>query len=304
MKTKDERMTEFVIYHMNGDGECNNVVLKEWAKRRNLNMQDRYDLAILFSITYCVQSAIILFEEQKKNGGLYKNQISNLKPHILFQSDRKYMKMKDNFERAVEDYQNNHKLVDDFLYKTKENGVINLKKAIKYVSSWVMYGRFASFLFLETFVELTGIDIENTTIDWKNGDTATSGLLNVFGYDDEANNFDKTGRLPFNTISMDKMLYMVINKTEQMGGDSNVTKLETSLCAYRKFYKGSRYNGFYLDRMLEEIYLMEREYPKISRELIEIRNKCFDSKYLGEIGGWRGIRKELKKYYINTGNIT
>lgn len=304
MKDRLQRMQEFVDYHINGDGECNNVVLKEYVERKKLTLQERYEMAFLFSVTYCVQSAVILFENQFLDMGLYKNQSSDLKSILVFQSDRKYMKMKDNFERCIQDFKANHRNVKTFLQQVEDNDIIKLDKAIKEVSKWVMYGRFASFLFLETFCELTGIKTENTTIDWKNGDTATSGLLNLFGFDNMADNFDKTGKITLTDEKMDKMLLFTLQNIEKAGGNVNVTEVETSLCAYRKLYKGSRYNGYYLDRMLEEIYTMNKYFPEISKELLDIRKSKFDKKYLGEFGGWKGIRKDMKKLYKETGIIS
>lgn len=302
-KKADARMSEFVSYHIHGDGECNNVVLKEWARRRSLTEQDSYELSFWFSVTYCVESAIILFEKQRKDGNLTVLQLRELKPILLFQSDRKYMRMKDSFEACVEDFYKNHGSVRSFLNGICVGKTINLDKAIKKVSSWVMFGRFSAFLFLETFVELTDYNIINTTIDWKHGDTATSGLLNLFCYDKQADYFDKTGKLLVDTAMMDKMLERTLASIAKQGGETNVTQVETSLCAYRKFYKGSRYNGYYLDRMLGEIYEMRELYPDISEELVEIRKAKFNHKYLGEVGGWNGIRKQLKKYYLNTGCV-
>ena len=299
-----ERMREFVDYHINGDGECNNVVLKEWAARHNLDFQERYELAFMFSVTYCVESALIMLKSQRKEGCLYKPQLTELKHQILFQSDRKYMKMKDNFERCMEYFYQNNRDGRAFIKSVIDTGnTINLEKAIKTVSKWVMFGRFASFLFLETLVELTQYEIINTTIDWKNGDTATSGLLNLYGYDNMANNFDKTGKLSMPDFRMDKMLFNTISMIDSAGGVTNVTEVETSLCAYRKLYKGTRYNGYYLDRMLEEIYALQDIAPDISKELIDIRLATCNHKYLGEVGGWKGIRKDMKKYYINTGMV-
>lgn len=34
MKDRKQRMIEFVNYHIHGDGECNNVVLKAWADKK------------------------------------------------------------------------------------------------------------------------------------------------------------------------------------------------------------------------------------------------------------------------------
>lgn len=304
MKNRQERMAEFVKYHIFGDGECNNVVLKECAARRNLNIQERYELSFLFSVTYCVESALILFEKQRKYGCLSRTQLIEVKPHLVFQSDRKYMRMKDSFERCMDDFYRNHREARAFFAKVCAGNVVKLKEAISYVSSWTMFGRFSAFLFLETLVELTGYEIRNTTIDWKNGDTATSGLLNLFCFDNYANIFDKKNKLILPPEKMDEMLSYTLGVISARGGNPNVTEVETSLCAYRKFYKGSRYNGYYLDRMLEEIIKMRPNYPAISAELVEIRKKKFDKHYLGEVCGWDGIRKDMKKLYLSTGVVS
>lgn len=304
MKSVGKRLSEFCEYHKNGDGECNTVLLCEWARRHELTLQEKYELAIFFSITYCVESAIILFEKHREAGRLEEASLLTLKPLLVFQSDRKYMAMKDSFQRTVRDFYETHPVAEAFLRKTtKSNGEISLERAIREIQSWVMYGRFAAFLFLEMFVALAGLPYENTTIDWKNGNTATSGLLNLFGYDREAAYFDQKGTLIRSYEEMDKMLQTVVICVRETGGNANVTQIETSLCAYRKLYKGSRYNGYYLDRMLEELVKYEKLYPELTAELYELRGILFSHKYLGEKNKWNGIRPKMKKYYLNTGAI-
>ena len=302
MKSVEKRIAEFCIYHRDGDGECNNVVLKKWAQINCKDNQDLYELAYFFAITYCVGSAIILFRDKKQVLSQTSAWIAENKQNLVFQSDRKYIRMKDSFERCLNQFKRIGS-VDAFLEKVMDKGIISLKKAIPYVSSWELFGRFSAFLFLETFVELTGIGIENTTIVWKQGNTATSGLLNVYGFDEQANTFDRTGKLLLPPETMDKMLEGLTGHIARSGGNINVTEIETSLCAYRKLYKGSRYNGFYLDRMLEEIYFIGQKHPEIAQELLEIRKQSFNEKYLGEISGWRGVRKNMKKLYLETGLI-
>jgi hypothetical protein len=296
-------MDEFVRYHINGDGECNTVVLVEWANRHSLDLQERFELAYFFSITYAVESAIILFENREKVLGNINAWVHENKRKIVFQSDRKYMRMKDSFEKCLEWFKG-HRNVDDFLNRVQSGEVIDLEIAINFIEGWTMFGRFSAFLFLEMFVNLIGAKIENTTIDWKHGNTATSGLLNLFGYDKAAATFDKTGQLAVPVEKMDEYLKKLIRMIEKAGGSANVTEIETSLCAYRKFYKGSRYNGYYLDRMLEEVNAMKNDYPSIIKEVLDIRRKKFDAKYLGEIGGWCSIRPSMKKVYRETGLIT
>ena len=303
MKSQAERIKEFCEYHRDGDGECNNVVLKAWTDKHGLTLQDKYELAYFFAITYCVESAIILFLDKKQVFSHAEAWVAANKQKLVFQSDRKYIRMKDSFLRCINGFKSRAD-VGGFLKQVTEDGKIKLAKAIPYVSSWELFGRFSAFLFLETFVALTGTDIENTTIEWKKGNTATSGLLNVFGYDEAAAIFDKSEHLVFSAEIMDKMLNILIGNIRASGGSENVTEIETSLCAYRKFYKGSRYNGYYLDRMLEEIDLMAGDFPEISAELFEIRRKCYQPKYLGEMSGWRRIRPEMKKLYKEAGIIT
>lgn len=303
MKPFEKRVEEFVQYHINGDGECNTVVLSEWANRRNLGLQERFELAYFFSVTYCVESAIVIFLQKKEALENPRGWARENKEKLVFQSDRKYMKMKDSFENSLSWF-SKHRDAGKFLKNIEKDGRIDLDLAVSEVEGWYMFGRFSAFLFLEMFVNLIGAEFENTTIDWKHGNTATSGLLNVFGFDDAANAFDKAGRLLLPIEKMDNMLSYVMSAISSAGGVPNVTEVETSLCAYRKFYKGSRYNGYYLDRMLEELRKMSRDYPNITKELFEIRKEKFDQRYLGEICGWSGVRSKMKKLYRETGLIT
>lgn len=304
MKDLSARIQEFCKYHREGDGECNTVVLCRWADIHGLSFQQRYELAFYFSITYSVISAIVVFRDQKRMMKDIDSWVKKYKPLLVFQSDRKYMKMKDSFNRTLKYWKAYLTDGKAFVESVSENGTISLEKAIRKIQGWEMFGRFSAFLFLEMFVNLTHAPIENTTIVWKDGNTATSGLLNLFTYDNAAEEFDKSGRLLIPAEKMDKMLSYLIEQIQRSGGSTNVTEIETSLCAYRKFYKGSRYNGYYLDRMLEEINQLRKTFPDVCDEVLKIRGEAFSRKYLGEYHGWKKIRPEMKKLYRKTGIIS
>lgn len=302
-KSLRERMDEFVIYHRDGDGECNAVLLSEYARRQNLSPEDKFDLSYFFSIVYCCESAIILFKNREH---IRQNAVSAsefLKPKMIFQSDRKYMKMKKRFENSLIFWSRN--LQHDPIKQFVKNSVLDLQKALRAVEKWYMFGRFSAYLFLETYATMMKFNVTDVAIDWKNGDTATSGLLNLFGKDDFANKFDSSNVLSVPLNVMDDWLKSVKQEVKRSGGDSNTTKLETSLCAYRKFYKGTRYNGFYLDRMLEELLFYEKmgKYKDLTAYLFLIREELFDHELLGEKHGWKGIRQENKKLYLLYGII-
>ena len=302
MTQLEKRWNEFINYHINGDGECNGIVLKKYADNHRLTMNQRIELAYMFSVTYCVCSAIVLLNEIDQIEADVDAWIKENKSKIIFQSDRKYIRMKDSFKRVLLFYFSNKKRIHEIFDCC---GVIDLNKLIPEVESWVLFGRFSAYLLLETVAWLLGSKIINASMEWENGATATSGLMNLYCYDLEADEFDRKRTLqsPFNQTVMQAMADPLLEDIKQFGGNNNITMVETSLCAYRKFFKGSRYNGYYLDRMLEEILFMKKNYPDITEEIIKIRYESFDKKYLGEIGGWTGIRKECKRLYRDYGII-
>lgn len=302
----EDRITEYVDYHINGDADCNTIVLRSYADTMKLSLQDRFDLAYFFSLTYCIPSSILMLKEKNRILEDINLWIEGNKDIIIFQSDRRYMRIGDNLKKCLEYYKSNLMGVEQFLGTIMINNTISTEKALKRVEKWYYFGRFASYLFLETFYSLIDYKKDNTYLDWKNGDTATSGLLNVYGLDNIADYFDRTNKLPKNiTISaMNSMLDKIIKKIKLKNGDSNITNIETSLCAYRKFYKGTRYNGFYLDRQLEEINMTNKlssKYKEINNQLLEIRKNKFNPKYLGELNNWIGVRKDCKKLYKEKG---
>lgn len=297
-----KRLEEFVNYHNTGDGECNGIVLKSWADKHGLSRAERITLCYFFSITYCVESSIVLFQARE---AIYNNPeawAEANKDKIIFQSDRKYIRMKNSFQRCLDFWADNMAEIQ----KISSVAEIDLTSWIEKVEKWPLFGRFSAYLYLETVAWLLDVPVINAEMEWENGATATSGLMHIFEYDEAAEDYDKTRKLkkPFTHEYMEKLVKIVLSAITATGGDDNITKVETSLCAYRKFFKGTRYNGYYLDRMLEEIITMKKDFPEISKELIMIRCKAFPAEYLGEIGGWTGIRKGLKKAYQRTGAIT
>lgn len=307
MKTISERMKEFVEYHKNGDGECNGILLKAYADKHRMTLQERYDLAFFYSTVYCVPSAIFMLKNKTEilcNPAIWGKE--NRK-RIIFQSDRRYVRCNGNFEKILQEYVAYHTDAEQFINKTVIENIISVKKALDETAKWYFFGRFASYLFIETLCLLMDYRAQNVNIYWQNSDTATSGLLNLFGLDRSADYFDKYDKLPpkLSTEKLDAMLRKTIFEIQKAGGETNVTEIETSLCAYRKFYKGTRYNGYYLDRQLEELvwYTGKPRCGVIIQELYKLRREHFKHRYLGELHNWKGVRKECKTLYKRTGQM-
>lgn len=69
---------------------------------------------------------------------------------------------------------------------------------------------------------------------------------------------------------------------------SGMEEFETSLCDYNSFAKGRYYVGHDIDAQMEALKSCGATYW-------EARGRCFPAKYLGELNGWFGVRKDKLK---------
>lgn len=305
-KPVNVRIAEFCNYHKTGDGECNGVLLRAYADEKHLTAAERFDLAYFFAVCYCIPSAILMFNERDSIRNDPQTYAERRKSDIIFQSDRKYVRCRDCFVRMLHCWRERVNF-DSYIKATVHGGAIDFDKAFSITTNWYFFGRFGAFLFIETLCRLCDYKTPEGKLRWEDGDTATSGLFNVFGADGAADFFDKTDKLPRGATQekLDALLKRLLNRIRVTGGSTSIAEVETSLCAYRKFYKGTRYNGFYLDRQLEELNALKNvpQYANICSDLFALRAGLFDKRYLGEVGGWKGIRKECKTLYKRTGEV-
>lgn len=71
-------------------------------------------------------------------------------------------------------------------------------------------------------------------------------------------------------------------------------ELETCLCDFNSMYKGHYYSGNDIDKQMEDL-------EGASDALWEARRRSFKIHLLGEVKGWKGVRKELKSRYRDEG---
>lgn len=299
------RLKEFVDYHINGDCECNGMVLKRYSELHQLNRQDKTDLCFFYTLTYCVASALLLLEKRKqlRSGSC----IEKIKEMLVFQSDRKYMRMGDKFEKSIQLWKSTFDKRANIISKNMVSDGKLRSGITKYCEGWYGFGRFAAYLFIETYCALFGITQPiNTTekAQFKEGNVYTAGIFNVFCEDAIADSIDKYGITSEELPKAQSYLERILREIYKQGGDTNFFCVETTLCAYRKHFKGTRYNGYYADRQLSEITAFEaRGLTSLAKELKQIRAQVLPNNMLGEKHGWDGIRTELKKRYLLTREI-
>lgn len=309
MPDYDKRLKEFVWYHIHGDGDCNGQVLRAYAEKEGLSLQDCFDLTYFYATTYCCASAIFLLQNRERIMKNYQAFANEYKKKLVFQSDRKYVRMLDNFKGMLATWV--FRLSDCALKFGEyfvDNGVVNTKKLLSYCEKWFFFSRFSAYLFMETYCDILVLKATHAEgLDYE-GDAMTfaGGLFYCFGMDEEAEYVQKYHELPTDKTTFEALIQELQREVKLAGGDDNFTKLETSLCAYEKFFKGTRYNGYYADRQLEETIKMRKseEFRKACDDVLVSRQLAIAKQYRGEDNGWYGIRKEEKKSYRQNGRIS
>lgn len=145
---------------------------------------------------------------------------------LKFRTDRRYVRCHGAYGRMLKE------LTQDKLAALLK--VRSTSEAYQLVSSWYYFGRYAAYLFLEVWMNVCSPGWkDDLKPGWEPGENYTRGAQILAGSNDPA--------------ALDAFLDRVRKDT----GD-NVFAIETSLCAVSKFEKGTRYDGYYTERMLSD----------------------------------------------------
>ena len=278
-------------------------VLALWAEHNHLDEEDKTWLSYLYGLTYSTTTAILIFRCFPSLGGIasrteLQHFWSKFKARLYFNRDRRYVKNNDQFAGAIAGlrrfegrtlYRQLKDLTDDQIYS-------------RIVKNWPYFGRHAAFLFFDAYSKmLTDGECSLSSIsNWNEARTIAEGLA-LATYDDELYQRAKDKKL----AAEDKIkLDGLVKKIEQDCG-ANFTDIESTICAYSKLFKGTRYLGYYIDRFQEELLqALDNHYPYEDMGLLfKLRQRVTPRGYLGEISGWDGIRKERNKLWLKEGRL-
>ena len=299
------RFGEYTWYHKHGDSAANPRVLAEVCKMEHMSQQEQVDLCYFYSLTYCVASALRIMQDRDSLLNDTERTAAALRPALLFQSDRRYVACNKMFERALMYWRDNLSENAETLGQSlvDASGSLSFAEAIPIVESFPSFGRYAAYLYAETYETVLGLPLSSdfSHVEYDSGRVFTAGLLHLFELDESAEVFEKKGFGGVKNLDetrLNSLLKRLMNHLQKNIGEVSIYQVETSLCAYRKFFKGTRYNGYYADRQLDELLKISgRIDSDIVRVVLEARSRVLPAEYLGEVGGWNGIRKDLKTYY-------
>lgn len=130
-KSTKDRMREFATYHRTGDGECNGILMKAYADKHKMDTQERYDFAYFYAATYYIPSAIIMLRDRKEIKEAPRVWSAKHKGQLIFQSDRRYARLKDNFEKMLTEYASSYQNADGYIKRNVHGKTVDLKKALQ-----------------------------------------------------------------------------------------------------------------------------------------------------------------------------
>jgi len=205
---------EYIAYHLRGDAGVEERTIAALCRALRLSIWGAFQLVYFYSMTYHIPSALDMLRGERD--------MSKLK----FRTDRRYVRCNGAYDRLL-----NGLTMDKFdeLLKVKTT-----TEAYNLVRSWYFFGRYAAYLFLEAWCNVAKPGwADDLKPGWEPGENYTKAAVMLAGSNERA--------------ALDAFLDRVRKDT----GD-NVFAIETSLCAVAKFEKGTRYDGYYTERMLND----------------------------------------------------
>lgn len=207
---------EYISYHMGGDAGVEEKMIASLCSHFKLSRWNSFRLVYYYTTTYHIPSALKLLQNH-----------NTPKKELKFRTDRRYVRIGDTYDKII------RQLSPALLEELDEAETTTEQYRI--VSNWYFFGRYASFLFLEVWAKISGKSV-------------TDDLVMNFEHDE---NYAKGAEIvaeSCNKADLEAFVERVKKDTKD-----NVFAIETSLCAVAKLKKGTRWNGFYTERLLADI---------------------------------------------------
>lgn len=268
-----DHLEEYIKYHTNSsrlrDIDPANDCLRYISERFELNIEQRYWLAFLYSCCYSPATTYYIYNEFPDFENVNVNRLQRWwdanRDNLIFQTDRLRVKSSNQFVEAFKSYKlaiselsRSGSQEDAFYQLTRNDSDTNYKDVWKFGSQIYTFGRFTLFIYLEMLHVLTDLDIIPDTLDLANAESCRNGLALAYGLNHLNNHKSKKKMLKedieyLQTLFVDLM--RIIGNLDIQ--HKSIWNVETTLCAYKKYRLGKRYVGYYIERSGKEIYTMQ-----------------------------------------------
>lgn len=207
---------EYIAYHKQGDAGVEERMIASLCHHFGLSAWDSFRLIYFYTMTYHIPSALAMLLEGERD-------IKNIK----FRTDRRWVGMvRQRFDRMLIELDTEKKDSVDASKTTSQ--------AYAIVKDWYYFNRYSAYLFLEVYINVFSPQWEDDLIPgWEPDENYTKGAESIIGEG-----------------SKDELNIFLDNARKDTC--DNVFSIETSLCAVEKINKGTRWNGYYTERMLND----------------------------------------------------
>tara|TARA_R100000541_G_scaffold8779_1_gene16327 strand:- start:2313 stop:3182 length:870 start_codon:yes stop_codon:yes gene_type:complete len=289
-------MDGFIEYHIKSseakDIDPSNDCLRYVADRFELNIEQRYWLAFLFGTCYSSTNVYYIYNEFPDYENVDVNRLQRWwdsnRNKTLFQTDRLRVKTQNKFVETFVSYSKllNGRSQSDFFQSLKQpTKQMTYDNCYKDLSEIRNFGRFTMFIYLEMVNVLTGYELEPTHLDLKNAESCRNGLVYHLGNYELDTHKTKTKLEPKHINYLQYKFKELHQEIKLLNIDhKNIWNIETTLCAYKKYNKGKRYIGYYIERQRQEIQKMEANVKDgVDWSVLwDFRNETYDRKWLKE----------------------
>lgn len=226
--------------------------LEYLADRFELNQSQRYWIAFLYGTNYCAPTTFYIYNEFPDYETVDIERLSRWwetnKTKLIFQSDRLRIKTGNSFIPAFISYQRLAKK-DQHQYFSNAR---NWQETYDRITAIKHFGRFSTFNYLDTLNRLTTVNQAPTFLNMIEAESCRKGLCYAIDKPEWAEE-------PLNKKRALLLHQTFIKYLQTKPG--NVFQIETTLCAYKKYRRGQRYVGYYIERMRQEIEKLETLIP-------------------------------------------
>jgi hypothetical protein len=149
-------------------------------------------------------------------------------------------------------------------------------------------GRFKLFLLLEAVHVVTGLPITPDAFPLEEAQSSRNGLCFALGRDDLLCGHDyprdSLDRAEMGWLHTKFMELLELMQKEFPNTRVDIWNVETTLCAYKKWHRGKRYPGYYIDRQGKEIQSMQENVQEgVCWEVLwQFREEAYDWNLLVE----------------------